>query len=73
MRMHLIYFQINVHCTYTLTSAASTWNWCRDLWTRPDMVNDNIGRKFFLFARASKRRRGGEREHTWNQPVSEGE
>jgi hypothetical protein len=28
------------------------------------MVNGNIAREFFLFARASKRRRGREREST---------
>ena len=41
-----------------------------ELGTRPDMVNGNIAREFFLFARASKRRREGERERAHMEPTS---
>ena len=33
--MHLIYFQINVHCTYTLTSVAVDHIWMRSQVTAP--------------------------------------
>ena len=72
--MHLIYFQINVHCTYTLTSTTSTVRetgavTCErvQIWSTATSPASSLCLPVRLNVE------GEEREHKWNPPVSEGE